>query len=129
MNIEKVQTDNSPKAIGPYSQGIKAGQFLFISGQMPIDAKTGKIVDGDIKIQTKQVLKNIKAIVEEIGYTLEDVVKTTIFLKDMGEFSLVNEIYAKYFKINPPARSCIEVARLPKDVNIEIEAIVFLKYS
>lgn len=129
MNIEKVQTDNSPKAIGPYSQGIKAGQFLFISGQMPIDAKTGKIVDGDIKIQTKQVLKNIKAIVEEIGYTLEDVVKTTIFLKDMGKFSLVNEIYAKYFKINPPARSCIEVARLPKDVNIEIEAIVFLKYS
>lgn len=124
MEKEIIQTENAPKAIGPYSQGVKVGQFLFVSGQIPIDPKTGEVVLGDIQVQTKQVLDNLKAIIEEAGSTLNDVVKTTIFIKDMNQFALVNDTYSKYFSANPPARACIEIARLPKNVDVEIEAIV-----
>jgi len=127
MQKQVIQTDNAPKAIGPYSQGIKAGQFLFVSGQIPINPQTGELVTGDIQVQTRQVLENVKAIIEEAGCKLTDVVKTTIFLKDMNQFALVNETYGEYFPVNPPARACIEVARLPKDVEVEIEAIVFVQ--
>ncbi|NLT96103.1 MAG: RidA family protein [Clostridia bacterium] len=127
MNLEIIHTDKAPKAIGPYSQGVKAGQFLFISGQIPMDPQTGELIKDDIQAQTKQVLENLQAIVSQAGCTLQDVVKTTIYLKDMNNFSLVNEIYAQYFPVNHPARACIEVSRLPKDVGVEIEAIVYLK--
>jgi len=122
-----IQTDKAPKAIGPYSQAVKAGQFLFVSGQIPINPVTGELVKGDIQAETQQVLENLKAIIEKAGSTLKDVLKTTIFIKDMNNFSLINEIYEKYFLTDPPARACVEVARLPKDVNVEIEAIVFTK--
>ncbi len=118
-----IQTEKAPKAIGPYSQAIQAGNLLFLSGQIPIDPKTGELITGDIRRQIKQVLENIKAILESQGLGMEDVVKTTIFLKDMGNFSQVNEVYATYFTSSPPARSTVEVARLPRDVGIEIEAI------
>lgn len=127
MNLECIQTDKAPKAIGPYSQGIRAGQFLFVSGQIPINPQTGEVVTGGIQAQTKQVLDNLQSIITEAGCTLQDVVKTTIFLKDMNNFDIVNDTYGKYFSTNPPARACIEVSRLPKDVEVEIEAIVFVK--
>ena len=127
MNKEIIYSKNAPAAIGPYVQGVKVGDLLFISGQLPIDPRTGELLTGDIKIQTKQVIENLKAIIEEAGATLEDVVKTTVFLKDMNEFSLVNEVYGEYFKENPPARVCVEIARLPKDAQVEIEAVVLVK--
>lgn len=127
MSLKIVHTNNAPKAIGPYSQGVIAGQFLFVSGQMPVNSETNELVIGDIKIKTRTVLDNLKAIIEEANASLADVVKTTIFLKDMDKFSEVNEVYSQYFTENPPARACVEVARLPKDVDVEIEAIVFLK--
>jgi len=123
---EVVFTDNAPKAIGPYSQAIKVGNFVFISGQIPIDPKTGNLVEGDIKEQTKRVIENIKAIIESIGGSLENIVKTTVFLKSLEEFSQMNEVYAEYFKDKPPARSTVEVSRLPKDVRIEIEATAII---
>lgn len=127
MSKEIIFTDKAPKAIGPYSQAIKIGDFLFTSGQLPMDPNTGDLVVGDIQKETQQVLENLKAVVEEAGATLDQVVKTTIFIKDMNQFALINEVYAKFFPNNPPARSCVEVARLPKDVNVEIEAIVAIK--
>lgn len=127
MEKEVILTDRAPKAIGPYSQAIKIGDFLFTSGQIPIDPDTGNIVVGDIQRETVQVLENLKAVIEEAGANLNQVVKTTIFIKDMNQFNLINEIYAKFFPDKPPARSCVEVARLPKDVNIEIEAIAVIK--
>lgn len=127
MNKEIIYSKNAPAAIGPYAQGIKVGNLLFISGQLPINPKTGELLTGDIQAQTKQVIENLKAIIEEAGATLEDVVKTTVFLKDMNEFSLVNEVYGEYFKENPPARVCVEIARLPKDAQVEIEAVVLVK--
>ena len=127
MKLEIIQTNNAPKAIGQYSQGIKAGQFLFVSGQMPVNPQTGELITGDIQAQTKQVLQNVEAIIVEAGCTLKDVVKTTIFLKNMNQFGLVNDAYSKFFSVNPPARACVEVARLPKDVDVEIEAIVFIQ--
>jgi 2-iminobutanoate/2-iminopropanoate deaminase len=117
-----IQTEKGPKAIGPYSQAIEAGDLLFLSGQIPIDPKTGELIMGDIRKQTQQVLENIKGILESQGRGMEDVVKVTIFLKDMGNFSQVNEVYATYFPSSPPARSTVEVAKLPRDVDIEIEA-------
>ena len=126
MKKEVIFTDKAPKAIGPYSQAIKIGDFLFTSGQIPIDPNTGNLVVGNIKEETQQVLENLKAIVESAGATLDQVVKTTIFIKDMNQFNLINEAYAEFFPDNPPARSCVEVARLPKDVNVEIEAIVHM---
>ncbi|KUO50454.1 MAG: hypothetical protein APF76_07285 [Desulfitibacter sp. BRH_c19] len=127
MKKEILFTDKAPKAIGPYSQAIRVGGFLFTSGQIPINPVTGDLVIADIQKETVQVLENLKAVVEEAGATLNDVIKTTIFIKDMDQFALINETYAKYFPENPPARSCVEVARLPKDVNVEIEAITALK--
>jgi 2-iminobutanoate/2-iminopropanoate deaminase len=119
-----ISTKNAPAAIGPYSQGIMVGNMLFISGQIPVDPASGQIVSGDIREQTRQVMKNVSAILNEAGMTLENVVKTTIFLKDMNKFSDVNEVYKSFFNEREyPARSTIEVARLPKDVLIEIEAI------
>ena len=122
MNKQVIKTDNAPEAIGPYSQGIMVGDFIYTSGQIPINPKTG-IMETDIKLATKQSMENIKAILEEVGTSLENVFKTTIFLKDLNDFNVVNEVYATYFKENNPARSCVEVARLPKDAVIEIEAI------
>ncbi len=116
-------TDNAPKAIGPYSQAVEAGGFLFTAGQIPVDPETGLIPDG-IKKQTEQALLNLKAVIEAGGFSLSDVVKVMVFLKDMNNFSDMNEVYSDFFKENFPARSAVEVARLPKDVLIEIEAVV-----
>src|SRR4030067_2682217 len=117
-----IQTDKAPRAIGPYSQAIRAGNFLFLSGQIPLDPKTGELVKGDIGQQTKQVLENIKGVLESQKLEMEDVVKVTIFLKDIGNFNRVNEVYATYFPPPAPARSTVEVAKLPRNAEIEIEA-------
>lgn len=117
----------APPAIGPYNQGIKGnGHIIFTAGQIPIDPHSGQVLQADIKQQTRLVLNNVKAIVEEGGGRMEDVVKTTVFLKDMGEFGSMNEVYAEFFKVNPPARSTVEVSRLPRDVRVEIEAIAIV---
>ena len=118
-----IQTNNAPQAIGPYSQAIQAGNMLFVSGQIPIVPATGAIIEGDVEAQTRQCLENVKAILTAAGYTMDDVVKTTVFIKDMNNFSRINEIYGQYFVENCPARGCVEVARLPKDVQVEVEAI------
>jgi 2-iminobutanoate/2-iminopropanoate deaminase len=118
-----VHTDRGPKPIGPYSQGIKAAGFLFLSGQVALDPKTNEMAGGDIQQQTVRVLENIKGIVEAAGSDLRHVVKTTVFLKDMNDFPAMNEVYARYFTIAPPARSTVQVSRLPKDALIEIEVI------
>lgn len=120
---EVIFSENAPKAIGPYSQATLINGMLFISGQVPVDAAIGKVVEGGIVEQTHQVLKNINAILKEAGYTLGDVVKTTCLLKDMDNFSAMNEVYASYFDMNPPARAAFGVKRLPLDAEIEIEAI------
>nr|MDO8082051.1 RidA family protein [Candidatus Freyarchaeota archaeon] len=123
--VEKkvIKTDKAPAPVGPYSQGIIAGNFIFVSGQVPLDPKTGKMVEGTISQQTEQVLKNMQAILEAAGAGLKDVVKCTVFLKDMNTFSEMNQKFAEFFKDNPPARAAIEAARLPRDVGVEIEAI------
>ena len=118
-----ITTDQGPKAIGPYSQGIRANGFIFLSGQIPLDPATQQIVEGDIQAQTERVLKNIQGILAASGTSLEKVVKTTVFIKNMAEFAAMNEVYGKYFSANPPARSTVEVSRLPKDVSVEIEVI------
>ena len=123
MKKKVIQTEKAPKAIGPYSQAIQAGNLLFLSGQIPLDPASGELVKGDIRQGTKRVLENMKGVLESQGLGMEDVVKVTIFLKDMGNFSQVNEVYGTYFPSSPPARSTVEVARLPRDVDIEIEAI------
>ncbi len=121
MNI--IATDNAPKAIGPYSQAIEANGTLYISGQIPLDPQTMEFVSDEIEAQTHQCLKNIQAILNEAGYTLENVVKCGIFLADMNDFSAVNAVYGEYFSAHKPARACVQVARLPRDAKIEIEAI------
>jgi len=124
MSVQSVvSSPDAPPAIGPYSQGIKAGGFVFLSGQIPLVGPTGKIVSGMIKEQTEQVILNIQALLASEGLTLNDVVKATVFLASMNEFSAMNEIYAKYFTGTPPARSTVEVSRLPRDVRVEIEII------
>lgn len=122
MKREIVKTNNAPQAIGPYSQGMKIGDFVFTSGQIPVNPATGELVM-DIQKATRQSLENVKAVLEAAGTSLNKVVKVGVFVKDMNDFAAVNEIYAEYFTENPPARSCVEVARLPKDSVIEIEAI------
>ena len=119
-----VSTDKAPAAIGPYSQAIQAGEFLYVSGQIPVDPATGEI-PGDISLQAKRSLENLKAIVEAGGYTLADVVKTTVFAAEIGDFAEVNAVYAEYFPNNPPARSFVAVKDLPKGVKIEIEAVAW----
>jgi len=126
MKKTVIQTEKAPKAIGPYSQAIRAGNFLFLSGQIALDPKTGELVEGDIGRQTQQVLENIKGVLESQKLGMEDVVKVTIFLKNIGDFSRVNEVYGTYFPSSPPARSTVEVARLPRDADIEIEAIALI---
>lgn len=124
MHEKKViATDKAPGAIGPYSQAIGFGPFIFTSGQIPIDPATGDIVAGDIQAQTRQSLNNVKAILESAGASMSQVVKTTVFVKDMNDFTKVNEVYGEFFPAPSPARSLVEVARLPKDVGVEIEVI------
>jgi 2-iminobutanoate/2-iminopropanoate deaminase len=118
-----IATDRGPKAIGPYSQAIRANGLIFLSGQIPLDAVSQQVIAGDITAQTSRVLTNIQGILEASGSSLAKVVKTTVFLKSMAEFGAMNDVYAKYFAKNPPARSTVEVARLPKDVSVEIEVI------
>jgi 2-iminobutanoate/2-iminopropanoate deaminase len=118
-----ISTDRGPKAIGPYSQAIQANGFIFISGQIALDPKTNQLVEGDIRVQTERVLENLKGIAEAAGSSLERVVKTTVFLKDMGEFTAMNEVYARFFPKDPPARATVEVARLPRDVRVEIDLV------
>src|SRR5215471_678479 len=120
---EVISTKNAPGAIGPYSQAIKTDSFIFASGQIPLNPETGQIVEGGIAEQTHRVMQNITAILAASGSSMENVVKTTVFLKDFNDFAAMNEIYASYFTNNPPARSTVEAARLPKDVKIEIEVI------
>ena len=118
-----VTTDRGPKPIGPYSQGVKANGLLYLSGQVALDPKTNEMMAGDIRQQTERTLDNIKGILEAAGSNLHHVVKTTVFLKDMNEFAQMNEVYGRYFTAAPPARSTVQVARLPKDALVEIEVI------
>lgn len=118
-----MHTDNAPKAVGPYSQAVQLGDFLFCSGQISIDPKTNEVFTGDIKTQTEMVMKNIEAVLATAQLNFDNVVKTTIFLTNMGDFATVNEVYAKYFVEAPPARSTVAVAALPKGVNVEIEVL------
>lgn len=122
-----VNTEQAPKAIGPYSQAIKANGFLFISGQLPADRDSGHIVDGGIEAQTQQSLENIKAILSAAGSSFANVVKSTVYLKDMNDFAAMNGVYANYFTQQCPARACVQVARLPKDAMVEIEVIAVLE--
>lgn len=119
---EKIVSSNAPAAIGPYSQAIKSGSLLFISGVMPIDPASGQLVEANIKTQAQQIMKNIDAVLKEAGYTVDDVVKTTCFLSDIANFSEFNEVYANYFTSNP-ARSCVAVRDLPKAALVEVEVI------
>ena len=118
-----IATENAPKAIGPYSQAIAYNGVLYCSGQIPLDPATGLIVEGDVAVQTERVLENLKAVLEAAGSSLGQVLKTTVFIKDMNEFANVNEVYGRYFGESLPARATVEVARLPRDVRVEIEAI------
>jgi len=124
--IETVATDRGPKAIGPYSQAIRANGFVFLSGQIPLDPKTQQVVEGDVAVQTGRVLENLKGVVEAAGSSLQHVVKTTVFLADMNDFATMNEVYSRYFTTHKPARSTVEVARLPKDVRVEIDLIALI---
>jgi 2-iminobutanoate/2-iminopropanoate deaminase len=123
---QAVSTQAAPAAIGPYSQAIRAGAFLFVSGQIPLDPATGMLVDGDVRAETRRVLENLSAIVTAAGASLEDVVKTTVYLVDMNDFQAMNEVYATFFAAPAPARATVQVGRLPKDVRVEIDAVVHL---
>ncbi len=129
MNTNKkkvISTTNAPAAIGPYSQAIEINNMIYTSGVIPINPEDGNIVEGDIKVQAERVLKSLSALLNDCGTSLDNVVKTTVFIKNMNDFAALNEVYARYFTNNCPARSCVEVARLPKDVLVEIEAIASL---
>lgn len=126
MSLELLATDKAPGAVGPYSQGVKAGNMIFTSGQLPFIVETGEILTGDIQAETRLCLQHVESILKAGGATLNDVVKVTVFIKDMSNFSLINEVYAEFFSDHKPARSLVEVAKLPKDGNIEIEAIAVI---
>lgn len=126
MSTKMISTVNAPAAIGPYAQAVKANGFLFISGQIPVDPKTNEVVAADFTTQTIRSMENIKAIAETAGATLQNIVKTTIFVSDLSGFAEVNKAYGNYFTEYKPARACVEVSRLPKDVLVEIEAIIAL---
>lgn len=120
-----ISTDKAPKAIGPYSQAIEFNNMVYTSGVIPVNPETNELVTGSIELQAEQAIKNLAALLVEAGSSVDNVIKTTVFIKDMNDFAKVNEIYATYFTKDCPARSCVEVARLPKDVLIEIEAIAY----
>jgi len=122
-----IATDAGPKAIGPYSQAIRSNGFVFVSGQVAIDPANQQVIQGDVAAQTERVMKNLSAILEAAGSGLEQVVKSTVFLKNMGDFAAMNEVYGRYFSSAPPARSTVEVARLPKDVLVEIDVVAALR--
>jgi len=126
MNLKLIATEKAPAAIGPYSQGVHAGNMIFTSGQLPINPETGELIKGDIQQATRYSLDNVKAILSASGATLEDVVKVTVFVTDINNFSLINEVYAEYFTNHKPARSLVEVSNLPKGGEIEIEAIAII---
>jgi 2-iminobutanoate/2-iminopropanoate deaminase len=118
-----ISTAAAPAAIGPYSQAIRTGDLLFVTGQIPLDPATGQLLAGDVRVQTRQVLKNLAAILEAGGSSLSRVVKTTVYLRDLGEFAAMNEVYAEFFGEQPPARATVQVARLPRDAAVEIELV------
>jgi len=126
MEKKVIFTEDAPKAIGPYSQAIKVNNMLYVSGQIPLIPETMVVVSDDVVLQTHQVLKNLKTILNEAGFTLNDVVKTTIYITDMNDFGRINEVYAQYFDTHKPARATVEVSRLPKDVKVEIDLIAVL---
>lgn len=121
-----VSTDAAPRAIGPYSQAIRAGDVLYVSGQIPLDPATGQIVDGGVEAQTRRVMENLAAVLAAGGAGFDRVVRTTIYLADLGDFAIVNEIYGGYFSDAPPARATVQVSRLPRDARVEIDAIAYL---
>ena len=123
MSKGVISTAAAPAAIGPYSQAIRAGNLLFVSGQIPLDPATGQLVQGDIGAQTRQVLQNLAAILEAAGSGLDRVVKTTVYLRDLGEFAAMNEVYGEFFPAQPPARATVQVARLPRDASLEIDVV------
>ncbi|MBY9000860.1 MAG: RidA family protein [Candidatus Heimdallarchaeota archaeon] len=128
MTSKKViLTENAPSPVGPYSQAIQAGEFLFVAGQIPADPVSGDIVRGDIQKATKRVMENLKAIVEEAGYSMDDLVRCRVYLKNMDDFKQMNEVYGSYFGEKPPARAAIEVSKLPLDVDVEISAVAWKK--
>ncbi|WP_027340809.1 Rid family detoxifying hydrolase [Halonatronum saccharophilum] len=118
-----INTDKAPAAIGPYSQATEMNGTLFVSGQIPINPETGELIKGDVKAETRRVMENLSAVLKEAGYGFEDVMKAEVFIDDMGKFGEVNQVYGEYFKENPPARACVQVARLPKGVQVEISLI------
>ncbi|MCZ6602592.1 MAG: RidA family protein [Planctomycetota bacterium] len=126
MSHEVVSTPRAPAPVGPYSQAVRAGGFLFASGQIPFDPVKGEVVPGGVKEQTRRVIENLQAVVEASGGTLEDAVKLVVYLKDMGDFPAMNEVYAGYFSESRPARACVEVSRLPKDVLVEMDLVAHL---
>jgi len=126
MALEILSTEKAPAAVGPYSQGVKGGNTIYVSGQLPINPATGELVTGDIQKATRQSLDNVKAILESVGATLENVVKVSVFVADINDFGKINEVYAEYFSNHKPARSLVQVAALPKGGDIEIEAIAVL---
>ncbi len=126
MTKEIITTEKAPAAIGPYSQAVKAGNLLFTSGQIPLDPATGQVIPGDIQAQTRRVLDNLSAILQAAGTSLDKVIKATVFIKNMDDFAVINSVYGEYFANNPPARSTVEVARLPKDVGVEIEVVALV---
>jgi 2-iminobutanoate/2-iminopropanoate deaminase len=121
-----ISTQAAPAAIGPYSQAIRAGEFLFVSGQIPLDPVSGALVDGDVRAQSRRVLENLGAILQAAGASLAQVVKTTVYLADMGDFPAMNEVYAGFFPSAAPARATVQVSRLPRDVRVEIDAVAYL---
>jgi 2-iminobutanoate/2-iminopropanoate deaminase len=123
---EIIKTEGAPTAIGPYSQAVRAGGFIFCSGQIPLDPKTGEFVAGGVAEQTEQVMRNLTAVLEAAGSGLNRIVKTTVFLADMNDFAAMNEVYGRYFQENPPARATVQAARLPRDARVEIEAIALV---
>jgi len=127
MSKRIVRTEEAPQAIGPYSQAVVAGGFVYVAGQLALDPGTGQLVPGDVRIQTKRVMENIKAILGSAGSSLASVVKTTVFLRDLNDFGTMNEIYGSYFQEDPPARSTVQVAKLPRDGAVEIEVVALVK--
>ncbi len=123
MPKQVIRTEEAPPAIGPYSQAVVAGGLVFAAGQIPLDPHTGQPVPGDVRVQTRRVLENLKAVLLAAGSSMDKVVKTTVFLRDLGDFGAMNEIYGEYFREDPPARSTVQVARLPRDAAVEIEAL------